>query len=72
MLLLWKRNRKNLEKAFYWIQKAAENNDMNAMNKLATCYYNEEGTEKNLEKAFYWFQKVAESGVRGRDLTILV
>src|SRR5256885_1148220 len=50
---------KNLEKAFYWYQKAAENGDEYAMNNLAMHYENGEGTEKNLEKAFYWCQKAA-------------
>src|SRR4051794_38075525 len=53
---------KNLEKAFYWYQKAAEYGNNNAMNSLAICYKNGEGTEKNLEKAFYWYQKAAENG----------
>src|SRR2546429_181858 len=53
------RTEKNLEKAFYWYQKAAENGDKNAMNSLAMHYENGEGTEKNLEKAFYGCQKAA-------------
>src|SRR5437763_561994 len=53
---------KNLEKAFYWFQRAAENGNTDAMNSLATFYENGKGTEKNLEKAFYWFQKAAENG----------
>ncbi|UZO07249.1 uncharacterized protein OCT59_027541 [Rhizophagus irregularis] len=44
---------KNLEKAYYWYQKAAENGDEEAMFSLAICYNNGEGTEKNLEKGFY-------------------
>ncbi|GBB84613.1 hypothetical protein RclHR1_01120001, partial [Rhizophagus clarus] len=53
---------KNLEKAFYWFQRAAENGNEDAMYILtSSCYYNGEGTEKNLEKAFYWFQKAAEN-----------
>ncbi|EXX52258.1 Skt5p [Rhizophagus irregularis DAOM 197198w] len=54
---------KNLEKAFYWYQKAAENGYEKAMHNLAICYVNGEGTEKNLEKAFYWYQKAAENGL---------
>src|SRR5438046_2263473 len=54
--------RKNLEKAFYWFQKAAENGNKFAMYNLNICYKNGEGTEKNLEKAFYWYQKAAENG----------
>ncbi|CAB4419710.1 unnamed protein product [Rhizophagus irregularis] len=52
---------KNLEKAFYWYQKAAENGNKNAMLSLINNYINGEGTEKNVEKAFYWQQKIAES-----------
>src|SRR5688572_30400430 len=53
---------KNLEKAFYWYQKAAKNEDINAQNNLGWLYQNGFGTEKNLEKAFYWYQKAAENG----------
>ncbi|RGB28198.1 kinase-like domain-containing protein [Rhizophagus diaphanus] len=55
---------KNLEKAFNWYQKAAKNDNNDAMKSLVTCYENGEGTEKNLEKAFYWYQKVVENEVR--------
>ncbi|CAB4373554.1 unnamed protein product [Rhizophagus irregularis] len=44
----------NLEKAFHWCQKAAENGYINAMFNLAMHYKNGEGTEMNLEKAFHW------------------
>src|SRR5581483_2721412 len=53
---------KNLEKAFYWCQKAAEKDHINAMFNLALCYKNGKGTEKNYEKVFYWYQKAAEYG----------
>ncbi|CAB4417936.1 unnamed protein product [Rhizophagus irregularis] len=53
---------KDLEKAFHWYQKAAENGHTNAMFNLAICHKNGEGTEKNLEKALQWYQKAAENG----------
>ncbi|UZO16608.1 uncharacterized protein OCT59_007991 [Rhizophagus irregularis] len=53
---------KNLEKAFHWYQKSAENGKENAMFNLAIYYENGEGTEKDLEKAFHWYQKAAENG----------
>ncbi|CAB5186055.1 unnamed protein product [Rhizophagus irregularis] len=56
---------KNLEKAFYWYQAAAENGVEEAMLSLANRYYNGKGTEKNLEKAFYWHQKSIESNEIG-------
>ncbi len=40
---------KNLEKAFYWYQKATENGYINAQCNLAEIYYN----DKETEKAFY-------------------
>jgi TPR repeat protein len=43
---------KNLEKAFDWYQKAAENDIKEAIFNLALLYENGEGTKKNLEKAF--------------------
>ncbi|CAB4393543.1 unnamed protein product [Rhizophagus irregularis] len=53
---------KNLEKAFHWYQKAAENGNEDSMFHLANYYKYGEGTKKNLEKAFYWYQKAAENG----------
>ncbi|GBB99141.1 hypothetical protein RclHR1_03430002 [Rhizophagus clarus] len=52
----------DLEKAFCWYQKAAENGNAKAMFNLALCYENGEGTEVDLEKAFCWYQKAAENG----------
>ena len=43
-------------------QKAAENEHAEAQYKLATSYYNGEGTEKDLKKAFHWYRKAAENG----------
>ncbi|GBC08781.1 hypothetical protein RclHR1_08380002 [Rhizophagus clarus] len=54
---------KNLEKAFYWSQKLAENNNhSNAMVCLANRYSKGEGTEKDFEKALYWYEKAAKNG----------
>src|SRR5256885_1496595 len=60
--LLYEEGTENVGKAFYWYQKAAVNGDNNAMNNLAVCYKNGEGTEKDLGKAFYWYQKATENG----------
>ena len=37
---------KNLEKAFYWYQKAVENGNKKAMYNLANSYYNGGETER--------------------------
>src|SRR5436853_5053860 len=60
--------KKNLEKAFYWYQKAAEGNYISAQYNLSYLYKCGKGTEKNLEKAFYWYQKAAE-GNRSEEHT---
>ncbi|RGB27613.1 kinase-like domain-containing protein [Rhizophagus diaphanus] len=52
----------NLEKAFYWFQKAAENGSADAMNNLADSYHYGKGTEMDFEESFYWYQKAAENG----------
>ncbi|PKK62772.1 HCP-like protein [Rhizophagus irregularis] len=59
-----KETEKNLEKAFHWYQKSAENGHINAMNYLAICYHNGEGIEKDLEKAIYWYQEAAENAIK--------
>jgi len=58
-------------KPFIGIKKTAENGDEDAMNNLAICYKNREGTEKNLEKTFNWYQKVATNkGFEDDELSI--
>ena len=52
----------NLEKAFYWYQKAAENGYNAAQYILSILYKEGKGTEKNLEKSFHWCQKAAKNG----------
>ncbi len=52
----------NLEKAFYWYQKAAENGYEAAQNHLVTLYERGEVIERNLGKALDWYQKAAENG----------
>ncbi|CAB5379990.1 unnamed protein product [Rhizophagus irregularis] len=52
----------NLEKAFYWYQKAAENGDKEAQFNLGVCYEEGIGIEKDEVKASYWYQKAAQQG----------
>jgi len=56
VLSKWKRN---LEMAFDWCQKVAENGNVRAQNNLGILY---EKVRKNLEKAFYWYQKAVKNG----------
>ena len=51
---------KNLEKAFYWYQKAARQGYSHAQFILAGMYYLGEGVEKNIEKALYWARRAEE------------
>lgn len=53
---------KNLNKAIYWCQKAADAGYSSAQNKLGEHYMKGEGIEKDLDKAVYWFQKAANNG----------
>ena len=54
---------RDLEKAFYWTERAAVHGDRDAQNNLAELFY-ETGTvaEKNLAKAMEWYKKAAEAG----------
>ncbi|GBC53011.2 kinase-like domain-containing protein [Rhizophagus irregularis DAOM 181602=DAOM 197198] len=53
---------KNLEKAFYWLQKVAENGDKEAQFNLGVCYEEGIGIEKDEVEASYWYQKAAQQG----------
>ncbi|GBC20487.2 kinase-like domain-containing protein [Rhizophagus irregularis DAOM 181602=DAOM 197198] len=51
---------KNLEKAFYWYKKAAENGDKEAQFNLWVCYKEGIGVKKDEVKASYWYQKAVQ------------
>ena len=53
---------KNLEKAIYWLTKAAEQGHAGAQSNLGNRYYFGEGVEKSYEKAVYWFNRAAMQG----------
>ena len=55
---------KNALKAVQWLEKAAEQGDVVAQNKLGVIYDNGEGVPKNHIQAFKWFKKAAEQGNR--------
>ncbi|MBS9767066.1 MAG: sel1 repeat family protein [Flavobacteriaceae bacterium] len=52
----------NIQKAFYWFKKSAEQDNANAQYYLGKMYYKGEGTPKDTKKAFRWFKKSAEQG----------
>jgi len=49
----------NLDKAFYWWQKAAEQGNPMAQNNLGWAFMYGKGTEINLDLAAYWLQRAA-------------
>ena len=53
--------RKEYDKAFKWVEKAAENDVMSKCN-LGIMYLNGYGTEKNLDEAFYCFFEADQQG----------
>lgn len=55
-------NSKNPEGYFEWIEKAANQNHVNALNKLAWCYYDGIGVRRDYEKALETHKKAAELG----------
>ena len=53
---------KDLEKAFYWYQKAAENGNKTAQYNLGESYeLGNGGVNKDEIKAFEWYRKSAET-----------
>ena len=53
---------RNLDKAKYWWEKAAEQGDSDAQVSLGSMYLYGEGVEQDLEKARYWIEKSVEQG----------
>lgn len=52
--------KKDLAKAFYWMQKAAEHGDRDGQFNLAWFYEEGIGTGVDPDKAKYWYQCAAE------------
>lgn len=50
------------QKAVYWLQKAAEQNNASAISNLALCYSNGYGVAKDEKKAIELYQKAANLG----------
>jgi len=53
---------KELKKALFWYETAANLGDKDAMLATGWLYYKGEATEQDLEKAKMWFQKAAKLG----------
>ena len=53
---------KDLSKAFYWTERAAEHGDRDGQYNLAWFYDEGIGTEKDVEKAKCWYEKAARQG----------
>lgn len=58
------KSRKNYEKAFEWIQKAAEKGHQYAMDSLACFYESGRGVIQNDKKALEWYKKAAATGLQ--------
>ncbi len=65
--------RKDLDLAVYWFQKAAEQGDVVAQERLGSMFSVGQGVDKDLEKAAYWIRKAAEQGYhRARNILDIV
>lgn len=53
---------KNLSKALYWTERAAEHGDRDGQYNLAWFYEEGIGTEKDIGKAKSWYEKAAAQG----------
>lgn len=58
---------KDVLKAFYWTERAANHGDRDGQYNLAWFYEEGIGIEINIEKAQYWYKK---SALQGHDLSI--
>ena len=59
--------KKDISKALYWTERAANHGDRDGQCNLAWFYEKGIGVEKSIEKAKYWYK---ESALQGHDLSI--
>lgn len=53
---------KDVEKAFAWTEKAAQDGDWDAQFNLAWFYEEGTGTARDMAKARYWYEQAAKQG----------
>ena len=53
---------KDEEEAVKWYRKAARKGHIEAMYKMAECYYLGTGVAENYARAKSWYQKAADAG----------
>lgn len=58
---------KDLKKALYWTERAAEHGDWDAQFNLAWFFEEGVGVEKDMDKAKYWYKQAA---LQGHDLAL--
>lgn len=58
---------KDLNKAVYWMRRAAEHDDRDGQFNLAWFHEDAVGVERDLEQAIFWYRKAA---LQGHDLAI--
>jgi len=56
------KKKENWEKAFYWFEKAANQDVISAQHELGLCYRDGDGTPCDFDKALYWLDKAAQNG----------
>jgi hypothetical protein len=59
-------------KAFYYFQKAANEDDAFAQNEVAYMYAAGKGTKKNYAKAFMYYQKAANHGLATAQYSLAI
>jgi TPR repeat protein len=65
-----KKVKKDDEKAFFWMGKAAEQGHIKAQFNMGAFYGNGIGVPKDREKAFFWYTKSAEQGLSNAQFVL--
>lgn len=53
---------RNYKEALFWLNKAADDGNVDALSSIALCYYGGFGVEQNYKQALEWYKKAAEKG----------
>ena len=64
----WEAN--DQEKSFYWLEKAAQENETEAQVRIAFMYKNGEGVKQNTMEATKWLKEAAERNPNGAKYNI--
>ncbi len=63
---------KDINKAIYWYEKCAKQDNQSAQFNLANIYENGDEISKDIDKAIYWYENLQSKDIKQLNLFLLL